>query len=456
MIFGVATPPQVFADVQTPNEQKQNLADANEFMSQLMSFILNNYMGGDVTLDSLVEASVKGMFGALDQYSEYLSAEDYGKFTDSLSDNYVGIGIVTATNADGRAYIKKIFENSPAEKAGLKVDDIILKIDDKEINSTVAGDITSFVRGEQGTSVKIAVKRQNDTKEFTVNREKIKISSVDVSRIDEVLKKTKGVINADMRYISIASIDDRVAEDLQKELDKAKAEGVTKLIVDLRGDGGGYVDEALAICKMLVPKGPIIKVKYKDGKIETPVSDLEKSPFKMVVLVDGNTASSSEIISSALQDSGAAKIVGEKTFGKGIMQSIIPLSDDSAIKLTTSEYFSRNGNKINKVGIMPDYVVDLPYFMYSDTDFTETSESDDIKNLKQMLNLVGYKTGDINNKYDDVTKKAMNKFQTDNKLKVTDLPDEDTVMMLDTMLYKFFSENDLVLQKGYEVLKNMK
>ena len=332
------------------------LGDGTSKSSSIISRLKNvvdKYYLGDIDENKMSEYAAKGYIEGLDDdYSEYITAEEYEKFSQEIYGSFVGIGIYFGKTENNEMLIVSTIENSAAEKAGLQQGDIITKVDDYTVtNDSTTNEVSAKIKGEEGTKVNIEVLRNGETLKFEITRENVKLHYV-----------KSEVLNNNIGYISITSFDENTASQFKEKLEELKGKNVKSLIIDLRNNGGGIVDEATTIADYLLDKGSkIIITKDKKENEEITFAKQDKiTDLPIVVLVNGYTASSSEILASALQDNNRAKIVGVKTYGKGVIQNIYRLSDGSALKLTTHEYYTANGNKLNKIGITPTEEVELP------------------------------------------------------------------------------------------------
>lgn len=431
-------------------EQKADFA--GQHLAYAMKLILSEYVAGDVTAEELYEAALRGMTDLLDPYSVYLTEEEYAEFIGALSSHMKGVGISLATDSIGNIYIHEIVDASPAQGSGLAVGDRIKRVNGKSTTGLTAEEVVELVKNG-GDKVSIGVVRVVEELEFILIKGSVKLETVFVSGLENLLPSAIGNDNSGIRYMYIESISEGTDKDLREQIEKLQSEGVESLILDLRGNGGGRLDVILSICNMLMPKGPIMHTQGKDGR-ETYYSYLEKSPFEnIVVLTDGLTASAAEVLTAALQDSKAAVIVGQTTFGKGVIQEVASLPPGGVLKLTTKEYFRPNGGKINKVGVTPDVIVELPNYILEDIKLDEKNSAAGVTNLKKVLRHLGYETGELNNSYDAETRKAVAVFQTDHGLPESGYLTENTIYGLNSALAMSIAENDLTLQKAYELLR---
>lgn len=311
------------------------------------------YLGEEVDDETLKEGAIKGYIEALgDPYTEYISKEDMEDYMDDTMGNFVGIGVYMVKDTEtNQIMVLSPIKNSPAEKAGIRPGDYIVEVDGNACTGDDFSNISNKIKGEEGSTVKLKIQRDGETLDFEITRENIKVNPVE----GEVLENNIG-------YIEFSSFDEGTAEEFKNKFNELKSQGITSLIIDLRNNGGGIVDEALKIAGYAVDKGTTLLYEVdKDGNETEEKSEVDKIiDMPIVILVNENTASSSEILSGALKDLGKAKIVGTKTYGKGVIQQILTLADGSGLKITTEEYLTPNRTKINKVGIEPDETVELP------------------------------------------------------------------------------------------------
>lgn len=303
--------------------------------------------------NALIEGMYKGLVQGLgDKYSIYFTKEEAAKAEEETTGNFVGIGVVISTIGDpGEKKIKTVYEDSPAQEAGLLRGDIMIGVGDTDVTGLTLSDTTDLLQGESGTSVTIKVLRNGEEKSFDVTRRKVTTPSVFATMLD------KGV-----GYLRISEFNSGTARSFREAISKLKESGMTSIIYDLRQNPGGLVDEVVAVLDEILPKGTVVYTLDNKGKREDRVSDDEHViDIPSVVLVDEKSASSSEIFTGAMKDFKAATIVGKKTYGKGIVQFTYPLSDGSRIELTQQKYFTPNGNDIHGKGIEPDIEVDYSY-----------------------------------------------------------------------------------------------
>ena len=318
----------------------------------LRSLLLAKY-DGEIKDEVLLEGAMKGMAEALgDPYTVYMDKEEFDVFMESSQGSFYGIGAQIGVKDDKVRIIAPI-EGSAAQKAGLLADDVILKVDDYVVTDLNTDAVVSRVRGDLGKAVVLTIQRkEGEPFEVKIIREEIETVSV----IGEMLDDTLG-------YIQISTFsDEEVSKKFTSQLNELKDKGMKKLILDLRGNPGGYLDQCIDIASHFIDKGEVVTYtidKY-DNKIVSESKGGDASGMPLVVLVDGGSASASEVVTGALRDHEAATIVGTNTFGKGIVQQLLQLSNGmGGLKVTTSRYYTPNGENIHGTGIAPDIKVEL-------------------------------------------------------------------------------------------------
>ena len=295
--------------------------------------------------EDMIDGLCRGLFAGLgDRYSAYMTKDEYEAYETSITGSFEGVGITFAADETGAFAVIGTVEGSPAQKAGIKEGDIITKVDGKTYDNADAA--AAAIRGKKGTKVKITVERDGKEKVYELTRDVIVNQSAESK-----------VLDGNIGYIKLTEFDEHTDEDFEKALDELEKKNVKGFILDLRNNGGGLVDSSVNIADNLLGKGVVTYMEDRAGHKEYFKSDEDKTRLPYVVLVNGSSASASEILTAAVKDFGQGKIVGTKTFGKGVVQITQKLSDGSAYKLTVMQYFSPDGNVINGKGIEPDYVV---------------------------------------------------------------------------------------------------
>lgn len=326
-------------------------SEAEEKLAQIQALISQEYLG-EIDEEALQTGIYEGYVGALgDPYSVYYDEEQTTALMETTQGEYGGIGVVLTQNLDtGITEASNVYEDSPAMEAGMKDGDIIYKVDGEDVSGKELEEISGNIRGEKGTTVEVTVLRGEEAEEvtLTITRGTIQAETVE----SRMLTETVG-------YLSVSEFDDVTYEQYQEAVTALETEGMEGLIVDLRGNPGGNLDTVCQILDLMLPEGLIVYTEDKDGNRQEMKSDEEHQiQVPLVVLVDGNSASASEIYAGAVQDYGIGQIVGSQTYGKGVVQSIYDLGDGTSLKLTVAEYFTPNGRSINGKGITPDVEVE--------------------------------------------------------------------------------------------------
>lgn len=305
---------------------------------------------------------IKGYLEGLDDpYSVYYTQEEYAGFMEDTEGEYVGVGVQVSQDADTKTItVVKVFEG-PAKEAGIEADDIITEVNGEDISSQDIDTVVDKIRGAEGTEVTITVYRSSDGEdhEFTMQRRKVENPTVEYKMLAD-----------NIGYIEVSSFYEVTAQQYIAAVEDLNAQGMEGLIVDLRGNGGGLLDVAVDMLDYMLPAGKIVYTEDKDGNVTSEYNSTDDEQFTkpLAILVNGYSASASEIFAGAIKDYGIGTLVGTNTFGKGIVQRIFPLDDGSAIKLTTAKYFTPNGNDIHKVGIKPDVEVELDVDAYRESE----------------------------------------------------------------------------------------
>lgn len=347
----------------------------NAISQSLKSFrnVIDTYYIGDIEESKLLDGAIKGYVDGLgDEYSEYMTKEEWEEYQTAALGNYVGIGIYMGTDKDGNTIVSAPIKDSPAEKAGIKTEDIIVEVDGENVLGVDSALIATKIKGEANTKVHLKIARGTEYLEFDIIREEIKIYHVETE-----------IKNGNVGYMSLYTFDTGSAEEVQKAIKDLESKGAKKFILDLRYNGGGLVDEALKIANLFIPKNKdvLITVDSQGNRVVTKTENDNITNAELVVLVNEYSASASEILSGALKDNDRAKIVGTKTFGKGVIQNVFSLFDGSVLKLTVAEYFTPNETKINKEGIVPDIEVELEK-VEKEEDFVDTQLNKALEILK--------------------------------------------------------------------------
>jgi carboxyl-terminal processing protease len=343
--------------------------------------ILETYYYQDEDLDS--DAAVEGMYHGLvdsvgDPYTVYYTADEYESILGSLDSQYYGIGAVLSQNADTMVVtITNVYENSPAEEAGLRSGDIIVEADDVTATEVELSELVSHIRGEEGTTVHMVISREGEssTLEFDVERREIEIHSVEHQ-----------MLAGQIGYIQISQFEEATAKQFEEALDDLKAQNMKALIVDLRDNTGGLLDSVTEILDDILPEGLLVYTEDKYGnRNEYNATDSNSLDVPLAVLVNEYSASASEIFAGAIKDYKYGTLIGTTTFGKGIVQSILPLDDGSYLKVTVSKYYTPNGNNIHGIGIEPDVELEYEYMSDTDTEY-QIDHDNQVQKAVEILN----------------------------------------------------------------------
>lgn len=325
-----------------------------------LNYYIEKYYLFDYEEEDVENGVYKGLMAGLgDVYTGYYTPEEYESFMESSNGSYSGIGAVLSQDyTTGIIQVVRAFAGSPAEEAGLTTGDVLYKVGDEEVTGEDLSLVVTNLKGEEGTEVKISILRDGEVIDLSIVRRSIEVPTVEYEMAADRIG-----------YIAITEFDDVTDDQFLAAMEDLKSQGMENLIVDLRNNGGGLVDVTCTILDQLLPEGLIVYTEDKDGNRQEEYSDAEHYfAGDMAVLVNGNSASASEIFAGAIKDYGVGTLIGTQTFGKGIVQSLFPLSDGSAIKITVSRYYTPAGNNIHEVGITPDIILEY------DTDAEEDNQ----------------------------------------------------------------------------------
>ena len=313
-----------------------------------MRFIESQYVQ-EVDEDKLIAGAISGMVRSLgDPHSIYLEPRLYGQLKAETSGSFGGIGVYMGFK-DGGVYVLGVIPDSPGEKVGLRAGDSILAVNSQPIEEIDPAEVAMKIRGEVGTNVELLIRRENEEdKTYTITREVIKVQTVAGKMLDD----REG-------YIRISNFSENTGQEFKAKLNELEQQGMKGFILDLRQNPGGLITSCVEIAQEIVPAGTIVSVIKRDGEKEVYTSNLQQAKFPIVVLIDKNSASASELLSGALQDTKAALIVGQKSYGKGSVQTVIPMFQDDGLKLTIAKYYTPKGRSIDGTGIAPDVEVEL-------------------------------------------------------------------------------------------------
>lgn len=331
------------------NVEISNSTTTIEDKLKLVKSLLDKYYIGDLNTDNMTEMAIKGYVeGVKDEYTEYLTKDEYEDLLINVTGDYVGIGIYMYEDTDGNIIVLMPMEGSPAEEVGLQENDIILSINGESCSEMDINEASSKIKGPEGTTVELEILRGTETINKTIKR-----------RTVEIADSTSKVLEGNIGYIELKTFDEDCSEKVKGYLSDFQDKGIKSVIVDLRNNTGGIVTEAIEFSELFVNKDDIIMRSYNKAEEETVIKAKKGKSIdmKVVLLTNEYSASASEIVTAALKDNKVATIVGTTTYGKGVMQEIVPVFD-GALKVTIEEFKTPNGDKINKVGITPDIEVE--------------------------------------------------------------------------------------------------
>ncbi|MDD6763689.1 MAG: S41 family peptidase [Clostridiales bacterium] len=328
-------------------------------LNAVNSYLKNNYLYDDYDEEKMSDDAVAAYVEALDEpYTHYYSSEEFDSYLSGVEDSYVGIGVVISVDEDSnKIVIIAPTEDSPAYEAGLLPGDYILAVDGTEYSGEQMDACVSAIKGgKEGTSVKVRIEHDGEQKEYDIKRRQISAKSVKT----EMLEDNVGYVRITSFNTNEEGAEENTFTEFKEQVDSLSAQGMEKMVIDLRDNPGGVLDVVCDIADYLLPEGVITYTETKNGDKEEYRSDKNELNIPMAVLINGNSASASEILTGALKDYGRASVIGENSFGKGIVQSVYPFYDGSGMSMTIAKYYTPNGVCIHGVGIAPDYEVKLP------------------------------------------------------------------------------------------------
>jgi carboxyl-terminal processing protease len=459
----------------------------SEYLEQVFDMAKERYYQ-DIPDEELIKGALRGIFNSMDEYTTFYDLDEAGSFLNSMQGNYQGIGVEITGVPEG-VIVVRVFENSPAESAGIIADDIITQVDGKDVEGLTAQDISNIIRGESGTYVDLGIIRGGASEIITI---RVQRGSVNISPV-------KWMVHDDVMYIKLESFSGNSAYFFDQALNEMDNRGIIKMILDLRNNPGGEVSQAVAIARKLVRRGVITKLDFKseDAKDVTYYSFLYKPKYIPAVLINGNSASASEILASAIQDSKDGFLVGSKTYGKGVVQNMYPVLKPEAyekymalygesivdgyqwannhgvviseadligwVKITTGHYLTRNGRTIHNIGVIPDFEVDDYHLVNGidiqsikllshDNDIQLNGAGNDVYSAEKILTVKGIEIDAPDNILDNKTSEALKLFQEEKGIPVTGVLDKMTKAALNEELTKLRIEIDRQYSKALELL----
>ena len=359
-----------------------NLAELKE-LSDVMDIIIENHVGDEEESDpdkkELMQGALKGMIDSLgDPYSVYFSKEEMESFKEDIQGKYAGVGMVIQKKVDEPLLVVSPIEDTPAFEAGIKPKDKIITIDGESTYNMTSNDAVNMLKGDPGTEVTVTILREGmkETREIVLKR-----AIVELKYVKSEMKDDK------IGYLRLTQFGEDVFGDVKKALVDLQKQGMKSLVLDLRSNPGGALDQSIKIASMFMDSGKVVSVKSRSGEEQVYMREGRYyGDFPMVVLINEGSASASEIVSGALKDTGRAILVGEKTFGKGSVQSILPLPDEDGIKLTIAKYYTPSGVSIHGTGIEPDVKVEEDEdYLFFDGYITNVNEEKTKENRQEII-----------------------------------------------------------------------
>ncbi|MGV3489610.1 MAG: S41 family peptidase [Tuberibacillus sp.] len=425
-------------------------------IESIYKFIDKNYFQ-NVNEEKLTTGAIKGMLEALnDPFSDYMDPKTAGEFTQSLSSSFQGIGAEVQL-VNGVVTVVSPIKGSPADKAGLRPHDQILKVNGQSLDGKTLSEAVSIIKGKKGSVAHLTVQRQGASSllEFDIVRDEIPMTTV--------YSKTYQQDNHTLGYLQITSFSENTDKEFKDALSDLEKKHIEGLIIDVRGNPGGYLDKVEGMLSEIISsKKPIVQVEDRNGNRQPAYSDLKmKKPYPIVGLIDGGSASAAEIMSAALKEAGGYPLVGVKSFGKGTVQQAVTLNDKSELKLTMAKWLTPDGNWIHKKGIQPTVKVEEPDYFYTaplvvpkDKPLKFDMNNEQIANAQKMLKGAGFDPGRNDGYFDQDTVTAVKAFQKANGLKVTGEIDDKTASQLEFKIYDIVKDPkyDLQLKTAMQVL----
>lgn len=423
-------------------------------VQQAFNTIVNSYVE-DVDRNEVVDGAIAGMAEVLeDPYTQYLTDQSAQQLDETIEGSFEGIG-AEIMEADDYIQIVSPIKGSPAEEAGLQANDVITAVDGQSIQGYTASEAVALIRGEAGTDVVLTIQRGDATNDVTVTRDTVPIQTVYYEMLAE--EDTTG-------YIQITSFSTPTYDELVAAVEDLRNQGAEQFVLDVRGNPGGLLTSALQIANMFLNDDDVImQVQEKDSEpFVYTASDADYGDFQVdedvVLLVDEGSASASEILAGALQESADIPVVGSQTFGKGTVQNVFPLEADSELKITIAKWLTPEDNWVNESGVTPDVPAALPDYatltlIDTSQTYQEGDSSDAIQNIEAILVALGYQESDADASFAQDTTQAVINFQAENELAQTGVVDQDTAIAMITAMQTLIQENDTQLEKAVEVLE---
>ncbi|MDF2723123.1 MAG: peptidase [Paenibacillus sp.] len=407
----------------------------------------------EIDRTKVIDGAIRGMLGALDDpYTTYMDQQEAEQFNDMLNSTFQGIGAEVSLE-EGKVKVVAPIKGSPAEKAGIRTNDVIVSVNGEKLDGLTLTEAVMKIRGAKGSQAKLQVMRGGlDPVEIVVVRDDIPIETV-----------TSEMIDGQVGKIEVREFVQNTAKAFSDQLKALESQGMKALVIDVRSDPGGMLQAVVDMLGSFVPSGkPIVQVEDRKGKREQTISKGSSKPYPIAVLINNGSASASEILAGALKEAAGAKLVGEKTYGKGTVQVTYQqeMGDGSNIKMTVMKWLTPNGNWVHQQGIAPDVPVDQPaYFkaspMSKKTTLQTDTVSDDVKNLQLMLEGLGFAPGRTDGYFSDKTAQAVKAFQSAHGLTADGAVDVKTSQAIEEEIMKQIRDpkNDLQLKAAVELMK---
>ena len=431
-------------------------AERNEFSKLYTAYdTLKNSYFEDVEQEDLINGAINGMVQALDDpYSDYMDTKEAKNFHESISSSFEGIG-AEIQELDGFIQIVSPIKESPAEKAGLKPNDKVISVDGKSIQGMSATEAVLLIRGEKGSTVTLSIERPGmaEPMDVSIVRDTIPIETV----YGEMIEGEEGIAK-----VQLTSFSENTTKELINTLNELESQGMKGLVLDLRQNPGGLLDQAIAIASLFLPDNEmILQIEDREGnRQEIKSSSSHSNPdVPLVVIVDKGSASASEILAGAFKESGNITLVGEKTFGKGTVQRAQDFKDGSNLKFTTEKWLTPKGNWIHKKGITPDVEVALPDYasltlINPESELKLSTSSTEVQTAQKMLKVIGFDPGREDGFFDEKTEQAVKDFQVKEKMDANGILTGESTTRLMQSLRELVQSNDTQLQKAVEILKD--
>jgi carboxyl-terminal processing protease len=420
-----------------------------DFMKNVIGFVLDRYQY-EVDEEDIMNGLYDGFFSVLDKYSVYYTPEEYQSMSEDTAGEFSGIG-VSIVEKNGQIEVVTPLTNSPASLAGIKTGDIIKYVDGEDITGLTVKEAAALIKGTVGTSVQIGVVRGSTNISFDIIRSNIITSTVEGKILDD-----------NIGYLRVGEFASNTVELVEEQLAMFDENNVTSIVIDLRNNGGGTLDSAVEMLNLFVTEGPVVYVDYASGTEQIYSSDLEEQKYDIALLINGGSASATEIFAGAVKYKNEGVLVGTQSYGKGIVQSLYHLTNESGIKFTTAEYFSVDRTPVHEVGITPDIIVENPEIdlsIYPDFSLenkpTLGNVSLDVLSAEMILQTLGYDVPEPDGVYDSLTYDQIMKFQADNGLYAYGTIDFTTQNALYSSLLTYAQTGleDLQLETALEQLK---